>query len=142
MIGYGIPLITVPADAVVVDVDDASGVIVRSYRCFSSGYLAKETVLHLYPSLEACYDRTLKWNDIYLNNRAKQIQRRWRQHPSREIDDDTLLEDNEWDTCECCRAVVKVTFGLTCDGYSIANDDVTGEMCCRACLDKYAEERE
>ena len=56
------------------------------------------------------------------------IQRWWRQHPSREIDDDTLLEDNEWDTCECCRAVVKVTFGLTCDGYSIANDDVTGEM--------------
>jgi len=69
MIGYGIPLITVQADALEPE---------SSYRDFAGGYLSNETVLHLYPSLEACYDRTLKWNDIYLNNRAKKIQRLWR----------------------------------------------------------------
>jgi hypothetical protein len=75
----------------------------------------------------------------YINGKAGIIQRWWRQQ--RELPDEDEDEEDEWDTCERCHAFIKVTYGVTCVGYSIANDDVTDAMCCRACLDNLADAR-
>ena len=47
----------------------------------------------------------------------------------------------EYDTCVRCFAyvLVKWTTGI---GYSIADCDYTGDMCCRECLDKSFDEQE
>ena len=47
----------------------------------------------------------------------------------------------EYDTCERCEKYVLVDF-ISSSGYTITDCEYTGDMCCRACLDKRADEEE
>jgi len=74
MIGYGIPLVDVGCNCDRYCGDEDCN---TSFRDYTQGYLSgKESfVIDLRLGEEAALDRLFKWNDIYLNNRAKTIQR-------------------------------------------------------------------
>ena len=82
MIGYGIPLVDVGCCC-----DRCCGRedCNTSFRDMADGYLARHQdlrngviFLDLRLGSEAAHDKIFKWNDIYLNNRAKTIQRCFR----------------------------------------------------------------